>query len=198
MSANKEKNYEEMLYSLTVLYERWLADKQDLNKQVVKIEHISKDLAAKVAAFGELSEKISDRLVFTLKESGDRIARNVGNTITNHLLQSINDSTAGLKRITAEARNELNHWQNKTALSIVWSAVIGLLAAFFVSFIVVWIFAPKPTVSLTNQQTSYMAGGEIITRIFSKLTPSERKHVNELAGKFAQDLLQENNSKESN
>lgn len=189
MSDAKDKNYEEMLYSLTVLYERWLADKEDLNKQVIKVEKLSKDLAAKVAAFGELSEKIGDRLVFTLKESGDRVARDVGSTIKNHLLLSINDSTEGLKKITADARQELNRWQNKASFSAVWSAIIGMISAFFISCIVVWVFAPTPTVSLTNQQSSYMASGEILERIFPKLTPDEQKHLRELTDEILPDMV---------
>lgn len=190
MSDNKEKNYEEMLYSLTVLYERWLADKQDLNKQVVKIEKLSKDLAAKVAAFGELSEKIGDRLVFKLKDSGDNIVRDVGTTVKNHLLRSISDSTDGLKQITTEARQELDKWYNRSTFSVVWSVIVGIITAIFVSFIAVWIFAPKPKLLLTDQQSSYLTSGAILERAFPKLTPSEQKHLREITEDVAQDLLQ--------
>ena len=189
MSDEKPDNIQDLLYHLTVLYERWIADKLELTKQIAKTEQLTKDFNVRVHEFKGMNITLRNDFDKTLRATGQEINKEIANTVKQTISSELTGVVDELKKVTSESQKELESWRTQAGLSVVWAIIIAVVSSFLVSFLTVKFLLPEPTLALTNEQAGFLTGGQVISRIYPKLTPAEQKHLNDLSGEFAQDLF---------
>lgn len=181
---------QDLLYRLTALYERWIAEKQELAKQIVKSERLVNEFTAKVQEFEKINIKLRIDFADHLRATGQQLKLEVIKMIEQALKREAGLAINNIMTVAAESQKGLNKWKERAKRGVIWVVLIVIVSAFLISLVTARFAKTEPTFMFTNEQASFLTGGQIIARIYPKLSPKEQKHLQDLTDEFAQDLLQ--------
>ena len=187
--ANPEK-MQDLLYHLTALYESWVTERMELVKQNVKVEQLINELTVTVRKFERVNIQLRHDLADDLKTVGQQLRLEGAAIVEQALQREAHSAINNIRIFAAESQKGLDAWKERAKRGVIWAALIVIVCAFLISLVTARFAKPEPTFMFTNEQASFLAGGQIIARIYPKLLPKEQKHLQDLINEYAQDLLQ--------
>lgn len=193
------KDMQELLYNFTVLYDRWLdcwtQKESGLELLIDEAGELRNRFIDKADELEKLSETIKKDTNHTLHELGEQINRQAILTVARELGHETSRTVDEIKTAAIKTQNALEKWESNSKHGLIWGMVVALITSFLVSLATVKLLLPEPKLPLNEDTASFLTGGQIIARIYPKLTPKEQEHIHDLINEYAADLLQAKEAK---
>jgi len=112
------KPLQDLLYNFTVLHERWVADKLDLTKQIIKTEQLVKEFSVRINEFDQINATTREKLNTTLNgaflKTSEITIKALKQTIAEELKSAIDE----LQKVAIVTQQETKMWQQKAVNSM--------------------------------------------------------------------------------
>lgn len=172
----QEERLTAIAYQFINLYERWSEDRQIAAKQGADNAELVKLLTEQVKNFEAIESKVREFLVASINHSAVKAAKTVGDEVKKAATQSIDEINQRLLATAQRAEKAIADTQQEVK-STYWTGLIfWLLLPIITSLLIVWLFMPRPTLPLTTTQLNTLYGGQLMDRVWPKLSSNEKKH----------------------
>jgi hypothetical protein len=172
---------ESILVQFINFYELWAEDQKLAVQHGADIKKLIKEFSGHVADFKLLEEKVRKDIHESIHTQAKNMATYVGRSLGDAAIKEVEPTVKKLREVAYDASDRLSHYQADHKLSS-WKT-IGMTAfsSIVVSLLIVWGLMPKPTLPLTGEQIKLLQSGQLMARVWPKLSKKEQQHWQALA-----------------
>lgn len=176
------------LYQFSKLSERWSEDRQIFSKQGSDLDQLLQAFKAQVDQFEKTTPQFKQRLVSVIEESISSASKTAVTELKNTVQQeasaeiertikplnnSVKNAQAALENY--KAHSSFNDWKMVALL-----VIVAILSSVLCGSYIAEKLMPEPRLTLEEPFYHYFTTGEKLSQNWSKLTPSEKKHLRQL------------------
>lgn len=179
---------EALMYQFITLYERWSEDRQALVKQQAQFDKLMEMLIQQIGSLKQLDtqlqENVSQRIEETLNHTSQVVSNAIERSTTKHVKAIVNTLEQAVKR----ADGSLRTYRELFYRSLQTWVLAAVLGSVITAGLFAFMFVPRFSPSLTNEQLSDLSYGQFMETVWSKLPEKKRKELrtlyrNTLSGK---------------
>ena len=174
---SQEDRLKALVYQFIALYERWSEDRQVAAKHGADQADLLQQFLRQVEQFKGLVPTVREDLQKSLREEIQRSVTHLENPLRKQTEESIRTSLSKLDNATYNATQALNRYQSAHADAITttgWKiAGASIVTAVLLAALVLKYIVPPP---LTSEQIMELYDGQLLHRIFYRLSSSEKAH----------------------
>jgi hypothetical protein len=176
-----EKLCDQLLDTLdreTQEHQLMMKEREGLVKLTQLLIHQTKEI-------GQYENGIRKRIQDCIKESSHLAMEKIERSISEKSNQSIEESVSKINQTCQSVEKMLEaNYREKTKSS--WKIIsVAVLTGILSSMLMTWIFIPQPVLPLTTEQISYLQDGEMLAKVWPKLTKQEREKLKAVSSDVA-------------
>lgn len=177
-TESRPETLEDILYHLTVLHERWAAEKHDFTKQVIKVDQLIKEFTVRINQLDERQSSTEEKMVSAVKSTARQVYSTIEESVKKSMDTEIKKTVNHFDNVVGASRYQLERWQKESEGSVFWGGVIAigasLVSSFILSFLMVKLLLPPPVLPLTNDQFDELRGGQMMAFMWPKLSKQDQ------------------------
>ncbi len=170
-----------ILYQYVKLYDRWSEDRQEFNKNLSNQDELLRIFIEQVKQFDKLEPRVRQQLATSISKASDLMAEKIGENVGNAATKAIDETVNKLSTVVSHATTVLNAYRSEVQYNH-WKIIgVSFITTIITSLLIVFFLIPKSTLQLTDTQMQTYQNGQLLSKVWSKLSKKERSHLNDLA-----------------
>jgi hypothetical protein len=174
---NIDERLENVFRQLLDLYERHAQERQIIIKEKEELSKLTHLLVNQTKEIGQYETGIRKRIQDCIKDSSEVAIREIEKSVADKSSQAVAQLLHKIDNSFASIEDLIKHFRHEKWPSA-WKTIgIAIMGSVITALLIVWLFMPKPTLPLSNEQLSYLQEGQMLAQMWPKLTKQEQARL---------------------
>jgi hypothetical protein len=177
-----------LLYQYLALYERWSEDRQIAAKRAADHAEMVQQFSTQLQAFKAFVPHLELELVDRVRTALASAVQEVGEPLQNRAKENLDRLIQEMDRVVYKAHSALSAYQTSHAQEVKrsqWKVIsIAVAVCILLSGLAIKMATPK---SLTAQEIQWMYSGQLMDKVYPRLSSQEQAHWKRVAGQVREE-----------
>lgn len=181
-TTSPDKAAQAVLYKFLKLHDRMMLDRLELAKQTEQLETSVKDFSGHVEHFAGIDERVRKALANHIQAASKQVGAELGEEASKAAVKQVEYALDQLQRGINNTHHLLEQATQEAKFSLLRSISIAIATGIIAGLLTVWLFIPKPTLPLTDEQMKAYRLGTVVYKAWPQLKKAEQDKIFKLAG----------------
>ena len=181
MTEKKPEDVQELLYHLTVLYERWAADKQEWAKQTIKVEQLLKEFTVRISEFEHVKEEVKKDITKSIYSAASQVTNEIGSRVKQEMKVEVVDNIKrmeqNIKQLVNAADEKIHYIEKESGTITFLSYFVTFGIALLVCILTTTFWLPTPKAEFSDKQLQLYEQGKFMADLWPKLSKAEQDRL---------------------